>query len=157
MFLVWICRQVPSEQKAHFSSKLQLNPVNTVLLPRQEKTQGVWKENSRKLRMELGAIVGVHWEVLAAQEMVPLFHGTFKEAIQVVNYIKRVFQKPAWNNSPRAELFSSFEPWNTLKVYKQGHKFLEENDIIDAFKKFKKLIQHLPQHLSWDRSWTGKM
>lgn len=43
--------------------------------------------------MELGAIVGVHWEVLAAQEMVPLFHGTLKEAIQVVNYIKRVFQK----------------------------------------------------------------
>lgn len=143
MFLVRIRRQVPSEQKAHFSSKLQLNPVNTVLLPRQEKTQGVWKENSWKLRMELGAIRGVHWEVLAAQEMVPLLHRTLKEAIQVVNYIKRraysffknwaeilvmsmcvisrgkdlshfyelraeICAFPAWNNSPRTELFSSF-------------------------------------------------
>ena len=48
--------------------------------------QGYW-EHLRELQMQPGSIVFLHWEALAAKDMVPVLHESLKGVIQVLNYI----------------------------------------------------------------------
>lgn len=88
MFLVRIRRQVPSERKAHFSSKLQLNPVKKVLLPRQEQNSGGVKRKPKKAKNGTWSRCGgAHWEVPAAQEMVQFYFLLKHEALLVLKML----------------------------------------------------------------------
>uniref|UniRef100_A0A674N592 Uncharacterized protein n=1 Tax=Takifugu rubripes TaxID=31033 RepID=A0A674N592_TAKRU len=94
----------------------------------------------------------LHREAIAAKDMVPVLHGTLKDVIQVVNYIKRteIAAFLAQNNSSHADLFSNsvglahvaylagvFDQLNALNVSVQGrgHNIFEQYDKIEAFKK----------------------